>query len=419
MRILLWGMAVLALACGPSVAAAEDCAAPCIGYTITGDIQDDFVLKSDAAGRRYNDLNPVIDADIFVAPIDHLKLFGSITHEPVLDRPPGALPRLSDFGLYTTQLYAEIEFEPLKWRIGKFDPVFGLATGELTGLHATDLVGNYDLNERLGGEMSVTFEALGLSQAMTASLFTMDRTRLGGALLAGRGLTTLASGGVGNTHGLSSFALALDGCAGAEAANCYSEGDFGYRLAVRHQGAGLATEDQIDAGLVPHDETGFLAAATARFGLSEDTTLRLLGEAAYFRNFEGGADDALTGTLSAALERGPMTYAATYSLQENLIAGAPDTLEHQLDLTATYDFGEEASFAGEQWSLSGGYSYSLNADNEESHAVGLRLTVELDGKIGGPAEPPSSGNSAPAAGEPETATAGEPDEGGPDEGGVE
>ncbi len=419
MRISLTGLAALALACGSSLAVAEDCAAPCIGYTVTGELQDDLVLRTDAPGDRYNDLVPAIDAEVFVAPFDHLKLFAAVTHETVLDRPPGALPRLADFGLYTTELYAEIEFEPLKWRIGKFDPVFGLAAGELTGLHATDLVGNYDLNERLGGEMSISFEALGLSQAMTASLFTMDRTLLSGSLPASRGRTTLASGGAGNTQGLSSLALALDSCAGAKPGNCYSDGDFGTRLAVRHQSAGFATEDQIDAGVMPHDELGFLAAATARFGLSEDTTLRLLGEAAYFQNFEGGADDALTGTLSAALERGPMTYAATYSLQENLIAGAPDTLEHQLDLTATYAFGEEASFAGEQWSLSGGYSYSLNADNEESHAVGLRLTVELDGKIGGPAEPPSSANSAPAAGEPDTATAGEPDEGGPDEGGVE
>ncbi|MGH6854736.1 MAG: hypothetical protein ACREDX_06690 [Aestuariivirga sp.] len=111
--------------------------------------------------------------------------------------------------------------------------------------------------------------------------------------------------------------------------------------------------------------------------------LRYLGELAYVKNFDGEPDDAWLGTVSAALETGPMTYMAAYSRQRNLLAGEPDTTEHLFDLTAAYDLGEDYSLAGENWTLAAAYAYNRNADGETAHVAGVTVTIDFDGIIGG------------------------------------
>jgi hypothetical protein len=59
------------------------------------------------------------------------------------------------------ELYAEFDFEPLTIHAGKLDPIFGLATAELDGISATNLVDNYDNDERWGGQATIDFEAWG------------------------------------------------------------------------------------------------------------------------------------------------------------------------------------------------------------------------------------------------------------------
>lgn len=51
-------------------------------------------------------------------------------------------------------------------------------------------------------------------------------------------------------------------------------------------------------------------------------------------------------------------------------------------MTATYEFGDDASFFGETWWLSGGYSFGRNGDGENSHMLSAKLTVEFGGFIG-------------------------------------
>lgn len=268
-------------------AVAADCTAPCIGYTVTGELQDDFLFSPENFSGGANDLSPSVTADLFFAPVEGFRLVTELTNEPVIERPPGVLPRFTDVGLSALQFYAEIDVEAIKVRLGKIEPVFSLASTELNGLHATDLVGNYELLERLGGEAALRFEALGLSQSLTASLFTVDRTFLSDYLFRSRGQTSFSDGGAGNTDGLSSVAIALDGCSGAETPDCFADGKFGYRLAFRHQGAGAATADQIEEGITPATEQGIVAAATARFDIADETTLRLLGEAGFSGTSKG------------------------------------------------------------------------------------------------------------------------------------
>ncbi len=377
---------VLAFAGSSSPALPEECSAPCIDYAVSVELQDDWIFSSNPSSLESNDLEPTYESVVAFKPFDHFKFVVHTTTEDVLDKLPGENRAFGDIGTYVEELYAEFDFEPLTIRAGKLDPIFGLATAELDGISATNLVDNYDIDERWGGQATVDFEAWGLNQSLAASAFTTDRTVLSESLFTNRGRLLLSDGGAGNTAGIGSFAAVLDACMGAETRECFAEGDFGYRLGFRYQKAGHATEEQTDDDIRPRDELGFLAAATASYEVSEEAILLFLGEAAYFEHFDGSPDDALVGTGSIALEMEPMTYMATYSRQRNLIAGEPDTTDQLFDFTAVYDFGEERSIAGETWTLGAGYSFTKTAEGESSHMLSVLLTIDLGGGIGGSSE---------------------------------
>ena len=162
-----------------------DCEAPCLAYSLTSELQYQFVLDGPLSGGL-NELSPTTDIDLLFAPTSHLGFVASLTYESVRELSAGQSPGFADLGLYAVELYAAVDLAPWRFRLGKIDPVFGLATAELGGLHATDLAGNYDLEQRLGGEASYLFEAAGLSQAVTASVFTTDRTFLSDSVFANR-----------------------------------------------------------------------------------------------------------------------------------------------------------------------------------------------------------------------------------------
>ena len=84
-------------------------------------------------------------------------------------------------------------------------------------------------------------------------------------------------------------------------------------------------------------------------------TLRLLGEAAYLRDFEDGDGDALIATLSAALAKGSWTFELTYSQQRNFASEAEGgSTEHLADVTAIYQFGDDVTLFGETWQAAAG-----------------------------------------------------------------
>ena len=235
------------------------------------------------------------------APTDYLQLVTSIITEPVVDPAPGENTVFEGIGTYVAELYTVIEAGPATARAGKFDTIFSLASEVAPGINATELVSDFDADERLGGEIILDFEGLGLNHALAATVFTTDRSILGESLFTDRGRTSLSDGGAGNTEGLSSFSIALDGCGGSETADCYLDGEFGYRFGFRYQKAGQPTDEDIEEDVKLGDELAYLAAATKSFELDE-MTLRLLGETAYLRHFDGRQDDALVVTGSAALE---------------------------------------------------------------------------------------------------------------------
>lgn len=364
---------------------ADDCEAPCFGYDISSATGFDWILASRPGALRATDTYPTLDGTYWFAPVEHFKLVTSITAEPVIEWQPGKSRFYDDVGIYGEELYAELDFEPGSVRAGKFDTTISEASAVLTGIHATDLADNFDTDERWGGELAMTFEALGLENQVTLNAFTTDRTVLSQSLFNDRGRARLSNGGAGNTSGVSSFSAVLDGCLGAAAADCYADGRYGYRLAARFQRQGQRSAEQIDRGLAAHPETALLAAVTRRIG-DDDKAFLLLAEGGYLRHFEGGANDAFAATLSAGWKTGSLLYEATYTLQRDMIADGADVSEHLVDLTASYELGDNVSLAGEDWTIAAGYSIARNGEGENAHTISLEVTAELDGTIGGAAK---------------------------------
>lgn len=352
---------------------AEDCTAPCAGYEVTAELQNDWVFAADPSLLKSDELEPTITVDLFLAPTDNLRFVASIITEQVVEPEAGENAVFQGIGTYLAELYTAVATGPATIRAGKFDTIFSLASEVAPGINATELVSDIDADERLGAEVVLDFGGLGMEQVLAATAFTTDRSVLGNSLFTRRGRTRLSDGGAGNTDGLSSFSMTLDGCRGSEPIDCYLEGDFGYRLGIRYQAAGAQSgEDTEDS---PGDEVGYLAAATTSLELDE-MTLRLLGETAYLRHFDGGSDDALLLTGSAALELEPVTYVASYTQQLNLVAGEPDRREHLADFEAIYEPREGTSLEG--WEFAAAYTVARDAD-ETAHIFSVRAVFNFDG----------------------------------------
>ena len=360
---LPWGHALAA-----DVAPDDQCSGPCLVYSGTFDLKADWLRSSDSAIDNSFIIGPSSESDFTLKATDSLSVIANIISEPVEDAIPGDNQIFSGGGTYVDVLQAQIDFENLSIWGGKIHPLFGRAWDVTPGLHGTDLAENYDLTERLGAGASYSFEAAGLANRLQASAFTVDRTIFSESLFTNRGRASLADGGAGNTKAVSSLAVALDGCIGAEADSCYEDGSFGYQIAARYQKGSYG------------NELGFLASLNKSVPLSDEASLRLFGEAAWFRNFDGSADDAFMATGSAALEMGPATYSLAYSQQTLLVAGGADTTEYLVDASAMYALGDTVSFAGETWSVGAGYAYD-HADGESFQTIGLRLSAEYGASI--------------------------------------
>jgi len=353
----------------------EGCTAPCAGYEVSTELQNDWVFAADPSFLTSDELEPTITVDLFLAPTDNLRFVASIITEHVVEPDAGENAVFQGIGTYLAELYATIETGPATIRAGKFDTIFSLASEITPGINATELVSDIDADERLGAEVVLDFGGLGMEQALAATAFGTDRSVLSNSLFTQRGRTGLSDGGAGNTDGLSSFSITLDGCRGAAPSDCYLGGDFGYRLGIRYQAAGVQNGEE------PEDSTGdelaYLAAATTSLELDE-MTLRLIGETAYLRHFDGGSDDALLFTGSAALHLAPVTYVASYTQQLNLVAGEPDTREHLADFEAIYEPQGETSLEG--WAFAAAYTLARDAD-ETAHIFSVRAVFNFDGDV--------------------------------------
>ncbi len=222
-----------------------DCLAPCLTYGLSFKLQSDAVVSARPSADTGVDTGLSTELELNFAATEQLGFVGVFTGETVTDWKPGQDRALQDFGLYVGALYAEYTIDPVTIRAGKFDPGFGLGSAQLEGLYASGLSDAYDTDERIGLETTLLFPGDRFSQAVTASLFSTDRSALSRSLGVDRGRLALDDGGAGNVRGIGSAAIFYDICAGADPEGCFVEGDFGGRLGVRYQKAGRPDEDQI------------------------------------------------------------------------------------------------------------------------------------------------------------------------------
>lgn len=357
---------VMGLSAGSSAAAAEGCAAPCLQYELSNELEAGWDLS---AGFPI-DTQSTTDLSLFFEPVENFQFVTTLVTEPVVgDR----------IGTYVEKLYAEFDLEPAGLTLGKFEPVQSWASLVLQGIRATDIADELDTTERWGISAGYDFGAPGLEQNLTASLFTTDRGILSESLFTNRGRARLSDGGAGNTGGLSSASLFLAGCKGAGLDDCYDKGGFGYRLGARYQKAGRATPDQIEEGIDPRDEWGVIASTIGSLDLGGDVTLKLLGEAAWLANFEDGDGDALISTLSAALVFEEWTIETTYSRRDSSNEGTG----HLADVTALYDLPAEATLLGETWQWAAGYSFAEDEGGGRSHTISVRITLTYENILEG------------------------------------
>jgi hypothetical protein len=175
--------------------------------------------------------------------------------------------------------------------VGKFNPVFGAAAALAPGLYGADVGEGYELTERLGlgGEVNlsrVLFPAIGGDHVLSGAWFTADRTVFSQSLGAERPRVRLSDGGVGNTEGLESASVSMDGL--------YQSG-FAYTLGWRRLPAGLPGEA---------DETGVVAGLSHSGLALGEVGFDLLAEAARFTNASGfDGEDRTDYTLAATARR--------------------------------------------------------------------------------------------------------------------
>lgn len=365
-----------------AVGGAQDCTAPCLAYSVIGELQDERLFLARPAENQASYLSPILGATLDFRPVDNFSMIGTVTTEAVRDPEPGNDRAFQDIGAYLEELYFEARFDPITFRIGKFSPIFGLATNEAPGFNRAEFSGDYDNEERWAAEAVMSFEASDMQHQLGASIFTVDRTALSESLFTNRGRLRLSDGGVGNTSGLSSAALTLSGCRGAETDECYADGTYGYWMGLRYQKAGAASQDQLDEGTTPRDELAFLAAATTRFEIADETVLRALSEVAYVDHLAGDPANALIWTGTLELERESMAYSIGYSARQTFIPDAPDEIDHLVDVSALYTFNDDLALLGENWKLGAGYTYRSTAGGETAHVATLRLSFELEGSTG-------------------------------------
>jgi len=194
---------------------------PWLTVVIPIEIQNDGNFKSDDRGNQLNDLFATVEPEITVGILPGLTFFAHAVLEPMRDPRPGEDRFFRSHGIYLQDLILRYEGtlfsdapNALKFRIfgGKFGPNFGTAWDVAPGIYGADFAEDYEFVERLGfgGALILDHAALGM-HTLSASTFVLDRSILSGSAITKRTRPVLADGGPGNTRGLQSFHVTLDG----------------------------------------------------------------------------------------------------------------------------------------------------------------------------------------------------------------
>ncbi len=291
------------------------------------ELESDFTFDSDESDAELTDTFATIEAALGYRFTERFSLQSTLVFEPVEDATSDRF--FEDHGLYAEELYFGYDFGSAAVAVGKFNPSFGFAWDLAPGVFGVDFAEDYEITERVGAAVSVPFSGLGGKHELTLSAFTTDRSVLSNSLVTERGQLRLEDGGVSNTDDVESFALSLSG----------EIGDTAYTLAVQDQAAGegdAADQSGVVLGLVHLLNAG-------------GTEIELLGEAAYFDQFDGNRESATYATLGAAVPVGPLVLSSVLAVRDlegessDMLAtvSAEWPLADNLGISLAYRYGDE------------------------------------------------------------------------------
>lgn len=273
--------------------------------------------------------------------------FVNIVFEPVEDGNPNADNFFQRHGIFAQEL--TLAWRRHQWSLygGKFNANFGRAWNLIPGIYRKMLAGAYEFTENIGIGAGVTLDAgsHGAHHVELSTFFT-DTTELSHSLITDRGRLSQRSGGPGNTGGLDSYALSMDG------EQMEMLPGFNYHVAYSDLAAGNGS---------PERQRGFVASADYTHAFTSELDLLLALEAAYFSGWEGADVESTFITPAAELRRGPWSAIAVWSMQH--FGG--DGTDRFLELTGSYQFGNGLrAYLG--WA-------QRQIDGEEDHEIGVRI----------------------------------------------
>lgn len=378
------GLAIaLALAIGAGASHAQDKqqkpAAPRISVDASFQLRFDWAAASNNPGNRITQL--FIDNGDFefgLHATDWLVLRAHVAAGAVRPPLPGRNAWFRGFAMYMEELFVEAYFDEVGFRVGKFNPTFGVAHNEkvLRGMGAVGFNVAYELTEMLGFGMTLwpdlTRHGLG-KHAFAAHLFSVDTTVLNHSIFTTPGSTDtsfsrlgnrrLADGGLANTNRPDNVALALAG-RGFDFLP-----DLGYALGfrlLRASPAGLASGNET------RDETGYSLALDYRFATTAwgvETRVSPMAEWVHLRNPGGNPGITNYLTLAVGIEHGPWELWLSGTLRDTTdVPGSADVRDRLFAVSLDRDLTD--------WlKLGVGYRYQ-RINRVEDHIFGLRLWVQ-------------------------------------------
>lgn len=341
------------------------------------EFSNDTTVTSDDPAAELSDTYLKSEAAIGWFLNDHVSVQAQFTFEPVLDPTDDRV--FEDQGLFAEQLYFQVEYEPVRFFAGKFNPSFGKAFELGPGVYGNEFGEEYEITEKLGFGAALTGKGTAFGTLeLTANVYHADTSGLSNSVFTSRGKASLSDGGASNTADLDSVSVTLDG------SDIPGLPGIAYHLGYRYQAAGRLIDDE--------DEHGFVAGLYGEHELGGGYGLVWIGEVAYLDGVGGytpGIPDPVTDDFNAP-GRGidSVTYATlgatvTYDIYNLALAytgrfhgddgRAGDPADGFEDYQLSVSAGAELSHG---WALDVGYKF-LHDQDVDSHTIGARLAKTL------------------------------------------
>ncbi len=351
-------LGICVFACFSSAAPlAADESYPRISGEVAFEIENDYVFEAEDSDAELNDLFATVEPSIRIEPVEHVAIVSGLVLEPVRDADDDRY--FEDHGLYVEQLFLEYSDDWGRVFGGKFNPSFGVAWDLAPGIFGVDFAEDYELTEQLGGGVALGFgnarnAYLGVVE-VSANIFLADRSLLSESVINGRGNLDLDEGGAGNTKGPGAFSLTLDG------SDVAALPGLSYHLGLRFRAGG---EDE------DGDESGLVFGLVQAFEIDENQTFELIGEAAYFSDFDAGEEEAVYVTLGGAYYLGNWNVAVVGALRDTALGDSAVDTDHLAQVSAGYAFDFGLGFDL-------GYRYGREESNE-THTLGALTSYTLE-----------------------------------------